>query len=1002
MTSAGLTLLHAFQGVVARLARATLEEDDTGFDAVVDGALAELGRETGAERSYIFLVEGDLTSNTHEWCAEGVAPQRDGLQDLPTEAFETFFRPLRSGKPFYVHSVQELAEDDETKASLEAQGIRRLLAIPMIRGDVLEGFVGVDDPAADLSDVDLVEPLTLLADVLLAAFHHSKRERALRQERTWTRLLLDQTPTLLYSASLPSLRVDFVSESIRHVLGYEPASAFEPDFWVERLHPDERERVFSETPVLVAQGAFSREYRLQHADGSYRWMHDEVRVHPDERGGERIVGASFDITERRLEDSRRTARARQRELVARITQALARARPEERDPVLSRALMWVGRSSHAAEVELRLDDDDIADAKLVFRWRAEEAHRPARLHRVDGGVIVQGIVSASESTIPSSDAVRRRSVDLEVAHGRLTVVWMPRSLDLIDDAAVDELMPALVQAISPGLSRLRDEAALRRLHTASHERLVERQKTLRLAAELASSSSLEEVFEACKRWLPRIVAYHRVSLASFDEVSHTWTVRLLHHVGMPSGSWSASSFVVPDRELVTMPDSLWTGAAVKYALERKQALTTRERAIEDFSDWQHLAETEGYRQFVVQPLPGVLATLNLASRRFDSPTDDDLTTSAEIASLLASHLGVWAARKRLVDLNDDLERRVEERTTQLRASEERFSRLFERAPQAMLLVNHEGVIAGANVGCEALFGFDPGGLVGLPVDTLVPMAARDAHARLREAFARGETAGKAARRVFGALRRDGTVFDAEIGLVPVSDGDVIVGISDVTESRRAVAALRASVAEKEIMIKEIHHRVKNNLQIVSGLLQLQLSRVRDEVVGQQLRESVARIRSMAMVHESLYQEEALDRVDFGAYTARLVEGLRATLGPEVRVAVDCPERVHVGVDVAIPLGLILNELVTNALKYGGAKKSVDEWDIRVALESRSEGAGGAGLAVSVEDRGPGLPAGVTLDGRGTLGLRLVRALSEQIGASLRYDGAQGAKFVVERAGGAAA
>ena len=242
------TLLHAVQAVVARLARTLLDTSnpDTSnpdasnpdaserdFDRAVDRALAEVGELIRAARAYVFVIEGSRTSNTHEWCGPGVTPQRDNLQHLAVEDFEVFFSPLRSRKPLYVPCVAELPDQDATKGVLEAQGIQRLLAVPMHRGGALSGFVGIDDPKADLrGPTDLVEPMVLLADVLSAAFAHRARRTALEEERAWRALVLKGSSAILYSASFPDFRVDFVSDSIRAVLGVEPEEARAPGFWL--------------------------------------------------------------------------------------------------------------------------------------------------------------------------------------------------------------------------------------------------------------------------------------------------------------------------------------------------------------------------------------------------------------------------------------------------------------------------------------------------------------------------------------------------------------------------------------------------------------------------------------------------------------------------------------------------------------------------------------------------------------------------------------------------
>ena len=207
----------------------------------------------------------------------------------------------------------------------------------------------------------------------------------------------------------------------------------------------------------------------------------------------------------------------------------------------------------------------------------------------------------------------------------------------------------------------------------------------------------------------------------------------------------------------------------------------------------------------------------------------------------------------------------------------------------------------------------------------------------------------------------------------------IVQIQDIGERKEAEAKINNSLREKDVLLKEIHHRVKNNLQVISSLLSLQSGNLSDPEMTERFHESQNRVRTMALIHERLYQSEDLSRIDF-------VEYLRSLLGMLFRSYSTTANRVkletHIesatlSIDTAIPLGLLINELVSNSLKHAFP----DNRTGTICIEFRPENADA--YALHYRDDGVGVPAGFELDKARTLGLRLVRTLTSQIGGVLR-------------------
>jgi PAS domain S-box-containing protein len=216
----------------------------------------------------------------------------------------------------------------------------------------------------------------------------------------------------------------------------------------------------------------------------------------------------------------------------------------------------------------------------------------------------------------------------------------------------------------------------------------------------------------------------------------------------------------------------------------------------------------------------------------------------------------------------------------------------------------------------------------------------------------------------------------------------IVGvIRDVTVDRANEQQLRDSLLEKEVLLKEVHHRVKNNLQVISSLLFLQKDGIEDPAIQDLFEESRNRIASMALVHEDLYRSGDLARVDIKEYLERLIPKVVQSLrgNKDIGFALVLTE-CRVTVDKAIPFGLIINELVTNAVKHGFVGR--DSGSLKVTVD-REEGL----VRAMVEDDGVGLPEGFHPDAVKSLGMQLVVQLTRQLRGSLTFgSGSQGTMF----------
>ncbi|MBF0528808.1 MAG: PAS domain S-box protein [Deltaproteobacteria bacterium] len=329
----------------------------------------------------------------------------------------------------------------------------------------------------------------------------------------------------------------------------------------------------------------------------------------------------------------------------------------------------------------------------------------------------------------------------------------------------------------------------------------------------------------------------------------------------------------------------------------------------------------------------------------------------------------------------------------LKESEEQFRATFDYAAFGMGLVDTEGCFFRVNESFRKLLGYSDEELHGKTFKEVTHPDDLAISLQYFNELKSGQTDYVWYEKRY--LRRDGVTIWCltSVSAVRRSNGELIHLVSmvqDISARKQAEWDRDRLITELRALVKEVHHRVKNNMQSLVSMLKLQLRREKDPLVIEAIRESQSRIMAMALVHESLYRSKSLARIGFERYLAGLIQALRNSLtfgGRAVNILLEVPPKLTISPDQAVTCGLILNELVTNAFKY--AFPDDRKGEIRVQVQNIGSGQ----VALTVMDNGVGLPPGLDLRSAESLGFSLVKMLAEgQLNGELHVSGRSGTEF----------
>jgi len=315
-----------------------------------------------------------------------------------------------------------------------------------------------------------------------------------------------------------------------------------------------------------------------------------------------------------------------------------------------------------------------------------------------------------------------------------------------------------------------------------------------------------------------------------------------------------------------------------------------------------------------------------------------------------------------------LRRNIRHKNVELN-SEKRNSAIMQAIPDLFFIIDRNGKYIDYNATEMSMLKMTPKGLIGATVqDFFSPDDTRRIMAAIHQVLA------------YGGLNVIEYLLDVPAGLrsfesrIVALDGETVLFCArDITKRLSHEEALLRSLHEKEVLLKEIHHRVKNNLQVISSLVSLQVDRFVDDHDRNLMQETQHRIQSMAQLHEFLYQSDDFLSINIREYLSQIVDELTVVwsrVSDRIQI-VKHIENLHVSLEIALPVGLIVNELVSNSLKYAFNGTDAGTLDFSLVLE-------GEVVVLRVRDDGCGLPEGFRIDEATSLGMVLIRSLTEQL------------------------
>ncbi len=839
-----------------------------------------------------------------------------------------------------------------------------------------------------------------------------RTEQALSDALRFNKRIAEVLPLVLYVTELASGDTIYINREVRQVLGYSQSQvrAMGREFIPRIMHPDDRAAFAAhiESIADLPDGAIAQfAYRMRAADGTWRWIlsRDAVFARDQQNAPTQILGTGLDITEQK----RAEQELRESEQRYRLAQHLAKIGSWEwnitTDTVVwsedTLAIFGIENSAFGGrfdDVAAMIDHEDLRVWRESVRECIEEGKKhwaEIRITRPSGEQRWIGAFGDAERNA-EGQAVRMLGVVMDITERKQAETLTARERDL-SNQIIDSI---------PGLFYLIDQDM----------RFLRWNKTLEKQSGYSSNA------------LSRLHPLHLFGGADRELIDHS--IRQVFETGEASaearlissdGGSVPYSFTGTRIFFNTRPCLIGVGIDISPRVQSEISLRKSEKWFRKIfenapsgiaiTNWEGIYE-QCNRAFceLLGRSSAELSQIVYASLVHPEDREANL---AEVRRLQSGEIpffeienryihkfghAVWVHKyvsvlteengrpAHLIALVTDISERMRA-ALQLRESEERYRNLVQYSPDAIIVIVGNRVSL-ANKACIALFkARTENDLIGKPSSELFQPGDRaKLQKRIHHLRDMVKPVSLAEERI---VRMDGSVVDVDVLAAPFSYANtraVHVIIRDITERKVSENRIKGSLREKETLLQEIYHRTKNNMMVISSFLELQAAEASNEKVDRIIHESTTRIRTMSLAHEMLYKGKSLSRIAMQEYISSLVNLFAAGSAlfqqqVSTRLAIDA---VDVLIDIAIPCGLIINELFTNCAKHAfpNGRAGLIEISFR-RIEGRR-------FELKVDDNGVGLPPGFDIMHSPSLGVQLVLKIARhQLHAAVEARGNHG-------------
>ncbi|MBU4268363.1 MAG: PAS domain S-box protein [Acidobacteria bacterium] len=748
----------------------------------------------------------------------------------------------------------------------------------------------------------------------------SQREaalEALREREEQQQLILATLPIAIFTSPLdPEIDASWASGDIEKVTGFTVDQYMaEKDFWRNRIHADDRERVLAAYRDPAASDEIVLEYRWLCKDGNYKWFYDRA-IKKRTRQGIQYFGMILDISERKEAEE---AFLREKAFLDQLVESAPEA-------------IVFGKNDGCI---LRINSEFCR----LFGYKEKE---------VLGKNIDDLIASAekkSEAFSVTQTVGKGEKFSLETVRQRKN--GKPINVSLIGSPIIIDGQQVATYGI------YRDISDRKRAETIQHIQY-------EIANAMIKAETLSGLLETVRNELSSLIDTTNFLLALYDEASGMFSAPFEKDEKDAIPQWPAKKSL--------------TGLVIR----QKHSMLLSKEQIRQMSEAGTIqligsrAETWlGVPLLINEKVLGAIVV-----QSYDKADAYD-PSSVNIMEMIASQLSVYIERERAEDA--------------LRESEERYRALVENASDLVYKTDKTGIFTFVNRAAVLISGYEERELIGKQYTIVIHLDMRDQAIKL---FGR-----QFVRRIqntyfeYLLLTKDGReVWLGQNTQLIIKDGQVTgfqAVARDISERKQAEEEIKRQLAEKEILLKEVHHRIKNNIASIGGLISLRMQSVTNPEAMAILKDANSRVDSMRILYEKLLLTKDYADLSVKNYVESLSDSIVALFPDKAKVKLDRQiADFHLDAKQLFPLGIIINELLTNIMKYAFLNK--DAGIIKISITNIDNH-----VTLAIQDNGSGLSAGFAINKAKGFGLTLVKMLSQQLGGSFSMGNHKGTRCKIE-------